>query len=150
MDTTSKTFLAIADPLTRSSALASLPPLAASATQTATPISTGPLSPPLSLPPSPLRPPPSAPQYPSYALTSHNPSLPLPPRPQELALRRSEQGSDASRSHLPDQACRSSLSFQRPFFPLGQPSQTSSWVDFVGTISLLQKSRFTDQAKLAV
>ncbi|KAJ3557990.1 hypothetical protein NM688_g1178 [Phlebia brevispora] len=81
LDTSSKPFKAILDPTTRSSAFLSLPPLPLLLSQPS-PQSSGsgsPATPPPLLPPSPKYP--TAPVYPAYSLTSHHPSLPLPPRP---------------------------------------------------------------------
>ncbi|KAF7794468.1 hypothetical protein EIP86_005602 [Pleurotus ostreatoroseus] len=81
VDITSKSFKAILDPTTRSSAFLSLPPLPSPVTQQSPQNSVpgSPASPPPPLPPSPKYA--AAPSYPAYSLTSHHPSLPLPPRP---------------------------------------------------------------------
>lgn len=80
VDISSKVFKAIQDPSTRNAALSSLPPLPVSVIPKQPSLPPTPQSPPLPIPTSP-RPPPSTPTYPTFSLTSHHPSLPLPPRP---------------------------------------------------------------------
>ncbi|KAI0689506.1 hypothetical protein BC835DRAFT_1418481 [Cytidiella melzeri] len=83
IDTSSKVYQAIQDPATRSSTFNSLPPLpvTTSAPQFFQPPSAP--SSPLPLPTSPKSPADST--YPTYDLTSHHPSLPLPPRPHSIS-----------------------------------------------------------------
>ncbi|GJE90337.1 vacuolar sorting protein 9 (VPS9) domain-containing protein [Phanerochaete sordida] len=80
VDISSKVFKAILDPTSRNTALNSLPPLPVPAFLRQPSLPPTPQSPPLPIPLSP-KPPPSTPTYPVYSLTSHHPSLPLPPRP---------------------------------------------------------------------
>ncbi|KAI0339369.1 hypothetical protein BDW22DRAFT_1336368 [Trametopsis cervina] len=92
LDPSSKVFHAIQDPTTRPSAFNALPPLPATLPHLQLPLSNNPSpssssssSSPLPLPlptsPNPAPPPPPESPYPTYSLTSHHPSLPLPPRP---------------------------------------------------------------------
>ena len=81
VDTSSKSYKAILDTTTRTSALQALPPLPLPIHYISSPdIPTSvPSSPPPPLPTSPKTP--VLPTYPIFGLTSHHPSLPLPPRP---------------------------------------------------------------------
>ncbi|KAI0085825.1 hypothetical protein BDY19DRAFT_1075893 [Irpex rosettiformis] len=83
IDTSSKAYNAIQDPSTRSSALGSLPPLPLTESIIKSSPSPSEPSSPLPLPTSPK--PPAESPYPSYNLTSHHPSLPLPPRPHSVS-----------------------------------------------------------------
>ncbi|EKM50210.1 uncharacterized protein PHACADRAFT_213959 [Phanerochaete carnosa HHB-10118-sp] len=83
VDISSKLFQTILDPSTRNTALGSLPPLPLPVYLKQPSLPPTPLSPPLQIPPSP-KPPTSTPTYPVFSLTSHHPSLPLPPRPHAI------------------------------------------------------------------